>query len=125
MKRLLLFLAFLPSAAFAAILSLSWAPSTTSNVTYAVYAGTNSVMSAIRVASVTNRVRLDFDAGGTWFFWATAVATNGVESDPSNVLRVEIPHPPTNLHPVAVEYTFDLAATNWQQAGTVFLRLKP
>lgn len=125
MKRLLPFLAFLPSAACAAILSLSWTPSTTSNVSYAVYAGTNSVMPALRVFSATNRVRLDFDAAGTWFFWATGVATSGIESDPSNVLRVEIPQPPTDLHPVAVEYAFDLTTTNWQQAGTVFLRLKP
>lgn len=102
---------------------LAWDPSPDTNVTYRVYAHTNESIAtnvleySVRVNAGTNlTAKVDELANGVWFFVATAVSPEDVESDPSNMVVYTIrPGRPTAL--------IILSSTNliqWQE----FWRLK-
>ncbi|HMP83909.1 MAG TPA: hypothetical protein PKA41_14515 [Verrucomicrobiota bacterium] len=121
----LLLCAFALNAA-AAQVKIAWDASAT-NVTYVVYASTNSFASGIiepqvRVNVGTNlSFTADFPMRGRWYFVVTAQRDH-VQSLPSNELIVEAPTPPANTRTLAVEYTPVITGTNWQDAG--FFRIK-
>lgn len=124
--RLLLFLV-LALPAMGAEIRLAWTASPSTNVTgYMLYAGTNSpsiTNVAERINAGTNQIiAISFVKSGSWFFWVTAHDSNGVESEPSSTLQVQVPDPPANLRTVLVEATIDLSSTNW--AEKAFLRLR-
>jgi hypothetical protein len=57
---------------------------------------------------------------GTWYYVCYAVLSN-VWSEPSNVLEVRIPGPPTNMVRVAVDVSPDMRL--WTNAGFIRLRI--
>lgn len=114
----------------AAQLKLAWDPSPSPGVTnYVLYVSTNAITVtnaqpvAARISVGTNLTSaVEFLRAGRWHFAATAQA-EGVESEYSNELIVQVPEPATNLRTLVIEYTLDLTgSTNWSQLG--FLRLK-
>ena len=103
-----------------ATVNLAWDASATDGCGYRLYAqsGTN----ILRVATGTNlTATLDVVAPGFWSFWATATK-DGVESDPSNVLTVEVPRTPEGMRTVAIEYTVTLT-NDWAETGFFRLRI--
>lgn len=115
--RLLASILFLVAlSAEASFLRLAWDASTTDGCDYRLYAqaGTNIV----RMETGTNlTASLDDITPGFWSFWATAI-NDKIESDPSNVLTVEVPHTPQGIRTLVVEYGTTI--TNW----TEFFRVK-
>lgn len=114
----ILFLAAL--SAEASYLQLAWDASVTDGCDYRLYAqsGTNIV----RVETGTNlTASLEDILPGFWSFWATAIKDR-IESDPSNVLTVEVPRTPEGMRTVAIEYTVTLT-NNWEEAGFFRLRI--
>ena len=110
----ILFLAAL--SAEASYLKLAWDASATDGCDYRLYAqsGTNIV----RVETGTNlTASLEDITPGFWSFWATAIKDR-IESDPSNVLTVEVPHAPQGIRTLVVEHGTTI--TNW----TEFFRVK-
>lgn len=113
---------------------LAWQASPTPNVTYALYATTNTASPPVRITTGTNLVAsLDLPAG-RWGFWATAVDDNGLESLPSNTVvhdvpvLIVLPTPPvspSNLRKLLIEIPLDVGSTNWVTNGVVRYRLEP
>lgn len=104
----------------ASLIRLAWDASPTSNCVYWVYgqSGTNIA----RVDIGTNLSAVIEDATpGFYSFWATA-ERDGVESDPSNVVTVEVPLAPEGMRTIAIEYTVTLT-NNWEEAGFFRLRI--
>lgn len=99
-----------------ATVNLAWDASATDGCGYRLYAqsGTN----ILRVSTGTNlTATLDDVVPGFWSFWATAIKDK-IESDPSNVLTVEVPHTPQGIRTLVVEHGTTI--TNW----TEFFRVK-
>ena len=106
---------------------LAWDASTSTNVIYRIYAGTNSVASLTNALVVVNAdtnltATVQLTNAGRWYFVATAVeATSGLESEPSNEVVAEVPVPPPgNLRTVHIEHTITLT-NGWNDVG--FFRL--
>lgn len=94
---------------------VEWDASSTTNVTYVLYAhtnalsGTNLYNAAVRVNVGTNLTATAlFTNAGRWHLVATALDHWGVESDPSNELIVQIPAPVANLRTVAIDHAITL-----------------
>ena len=97
-------------------LNLAWDASASSGCEYRLYAQSNT--NIVRVECGTNlTARLEDIAPGFYSFWATATK-DGVESDPSNVLAVEVPQPPQGIRTLVVDHA--TAITNW----TEFFRVR-
>lgn len=120
----LLFLAFVAKAD----VPLAWDASLTPGVTnYVLYASTN-VLTSTNLASAPVRVNVGTNLTarvsdllpGQWYF-AVTVEKGGVQSDPSNVLPVEVPASPGTLRTVALQYSATL--TNGFQ-DLLFLKLR-
>lgn len=106
----------LTAASHAAQVPLAWDASTSSGCEYRVYA--QAVTNLVRVECGTNlTASLEDIAPGFYSFWATAIK-DGVESDPSNVLAVEVPIPPQGIRTLVVEHGTTI--TNW----TEFFRVR-
>jgi hypothetical protein len=110
--------------------TVAWDPSPTTNVTYRLYASpsplaeTNLATAAVKVDTGTNRTaELVFTNAARWHIVATA-RLDGVESEPSNQLTIEVPQPGASLRTVAVEATLDLSQ-QFQDAGFFRLRIAP
>jgi hypothetical protein len=119
---------------FAAITSmasdakLAWDASPTTGVSnYVLYASTN-ILSATNMTSATVRLNVGTNLtatveriqAGQWFFAATAMK-DGLESEPSNILIVDVPTPPARMRTVVVQYSGTL--TNFYDVGFFRLRL--
>lgn len=125
--RILLLLLF-PILSHAGEIKLAWDASPSTNVVgYILYAGTNNpalTNVAERINTGTNQtVVVDFVKRGSWFFWVTAHEAQGVESEPSNIVQVQVPEPPANARTVVIEATVDLSSTNWSEKAFLRLRL--
>ena len=100
-------------------------PAGTNQLTYVVYAHTNSITStnrmgaAMRLSVGTNLTTKVSVPAGTWYF-AVTTADGLLESDLSNILTVEIPKAPDRLRTVILQYSVDL--TNYVDAG--YFRVK-
>lgn len=129
MQRAALLLALaLPVTCQAGQANLAWNPSPTPGVTnYVLNASPGAAFllpALVRVNTKTNlSASVDFATNGVWSFWVTA-QKDGIESDPSNVLTIEVPRPATNLRTLVLEASIDLSGTNWTDAGFFRLRLK-
>lgn len=101
---------------------LAWDASATTGITnYVLYAATTTQTNIARLNVGTNlTARVESLQPGTWLFSATAMK-GGVESDPSNILIVEVPQPPRNMRTVVVQYSGTLS--NWYDVGFFRLRL--
>ena len=107
---------------------LGWDASTSAGVTnYVLYAHTNTLASTnLAAAVVRQKVGTNLTATiedikpGRWWFAATAVG-GGVESQPSNILIVDVPQPPPNMRTIVVQYSGTL--TNFYDVGFFRLRL--
>lgn len=93
-------------------ISLKWNASVTPGITnYVLYAHTNAMTETnftftIRADTGTNLTATVYDvAPGQWYFNATAMDTNGVESQLSNVVQYEIPAPPASLRTIILQYS--------------------
>lgn len=53
---------------------------------------------------------------------AVTAQKDGLESDPSNTLTLDVPRSPTNLRTLVIEAAIDLSGTNWSHAGFIRLR---
>jgi hypothetical protein len=132
MKRLLALLPLLPLTAHALDLVLAWDPSPTTNVTYVIYAHTNSFATtpltnaAVRVHVGTNLTATITDLSRTnrWFFVATARDQYGLESDPSNEVSFQLAAPPKDLRLLVLEGTTNLPS-GWTNLGFFRLRIEP
>lgn len=58
---------------------------------------------------------------GTWYYVAYSISSNAW-SDPSNMVEVRIPGPPTNVVRVAIDVSPDLNL--WTNAGFIRLRIE-
>lgn len=126
MKKLLITLLTAASLK-AADVRLGWNPSPTPGVTnYTLYASTNA-LSATNLQSATVKVNVGTNitvtltdiAPGLWWLTVTA-GKDGIISDPSNILLVDVPSAPINLRTVLVQASINL--TNWVDVG--FFKLK-
>jgi len=132
MKRSLIavvLLVFLSAAAgSAAQARLAWDASPTEGVTnYVLHAWTNSAAAAsftnalVHVNAGTNlTAMIEALQPGQWSFTVTA-QKDGLESDPSNLLMVEVPQAPARMRTVAIQYSG--ALTNFCDVGFFRLRL--
>ena len=77
--------------------SLTWTASTSTNVTYNVYRSATSNSGYLKInsapVSVTSYTDSPVQAGQTYYYVATAVATSGTESAYSNQATAVIPTP--------------------------------
>lgn len=97
---------------------------------YVLYASTNAI-TPTNFHSATIKVPLPPSTGatlkdivpGTWWFTVSCVVSNGLESDCSNILAVQVPLPPVNTRLVAVQFSANL--TNWIDAGSFRIQIKP
>ena len=132
MKFLLCKIAMLVSLvglqAMASDIRLAWDASVTVGITnYVLYAHTNVLsQSNYKAAIVRLNVGTNLTAliesiqPGRWSFAATAMM-DGIESDLSNVVNVEVPLSPRNMRTVVVQYSGTL--TNFYDVGFFRLRL--
>lgn len=115
----------------AAEVPLAWDASSTVGVTnITLYASTgtlttNTLATAtvkLQLGVVTTATLKDF-LPGRWSFCVTAWK-DGLQSDPSNILQVEVPLPPNNMRTVAVQYAGEITVpgTNWVDVG--FFKIK-
>lgn len=105
---------------FSAETRFAWSPSPDLGVTnyvLKVLQGTNSV----RVNVGTNLTAIAQLTNGVYSVVVTA-QKEGVESDPSNMLILDVPRSPTNLRTLILEAAFDLTGTNWTTVGMIRLR---
>lgn len=106
---------------------LAWDASPTEGITNYVLYANNMIFST---PSPTNLVHINVGTNltctiegldpGRWYFAATAMK-DGLESDISNVIEVEVPAPPANMRTVIVQYSGTL--TNFQDVGFFRLRI--
>jgi len=124
----ILFGIFAALTSMASDAKLAWDASPTTGVTnYVLYASTN-ILSATNLTSATVRLNVGTNLtatveriqSGQWSFAVTAMK-NGLESDPSNILIVEVPQPPARMRTVVVQYSGTL--TNFYDVGFFRLRL--
>lgn len=110
---------------------LAWdAPTNGVAASYVLYAS-NTAFTSTNFHSATIRlplppatqVTLNNIAPGNYWFTVTLIAANGLESDCSNILPVQVPPPPSNTRLVAVQFSATL--TNWIDAGAFRIQIKP
>lgn len=124
----ILFGIFAALTSMASDVNLAWDASLSAGTTnYVLYAHTNSFPVANRFSAIvrlnvgTNlTARVEALTPGRWAFAVTAMM-NGLESDLSNILVVEVPTPPANMRTVVVQYSGTL--TNFYDVGFFRLRL--
>lgn len=75
----------------------------------------------MRVNVGTNLTAIAQLTNGVYSVVVTA-QKEGVESDPSNMLILDVPRSPTNLRTLILEAAFDLTGTNWTTVGMIRLR---
>ena len=133
-KQLLIVLLLTSLSAFAlgGSATLAWDASPSAAVTnYVLYAHTNSLNSTnlntalVKVSAGTNLTVAitGLTPPTVWYFVATAQA-NGIQSDPSNQLVVQVPVAPANARMMAVQYA-ELNITNWTDVGFFRIRIGP
>lgn len=123
-----LFVGAVLANAGASDVKLAWDASATPGVTnYVLYAHTNLLsVTNLPAASVRLPVGTNLTATveglreGVWSF-AAAAMKDGIESEPSNVVTVEVPRPPERMRTVVVQYSGTL--TNFYDVGFFRLRL--
>lgn len=129
MKLVLQFiLSCLVATSMASDVKLAWDASPSIGVTnYVLYAHTNSFPVTNRFAAIirlnagTNlTASVELLKPGQWSFAATAML-DGVESDLSNIVVMEVPKPPANMRTVVVQYSGTLS--NFYDVGFFRLRL--
>lgn len=82
----------------------------------------NKSNSLVKINAGTNlTATVENLSSGRWFFAATAVGNNGLESLLSNVLAVEAPNPPANMRTIVLQYSGTLS--NFYDVGFFRLRL--
>lgn len=121
---------YLLHSAAAADLTLAWDASATPGCTYLLYAHTNAVGitnltatgTAVRVNAGTNlSAQVEGLTGpARWYFVATA-NLGGIQSDPSNMLIVDVPAAAKNMRTIAVQYS--VTVTNFSDVGFFRLRI--
>lgn len=90
----ILLLAIGYSAALAATARVAWDASPAAAF-YWVKWGTNAATASFTLNTGTNlTAALTNLSAGRWYVWATAVSAQGIESDPSNVLALDVPAAP-------------------------------
>lgn len=130
MMKTLLVILLLPLYAFAGEISLVWDPSPSTGVTnYSIHVGTNSLASGntnwiIKHVGTNLMTKIEVEGSAKLYVHARAWL-DGQYSYPSNEIQVQSVAPPGNVRTVAVEATFDIAGTNWIQAGYFRLRFLP
>ena len=130
MMRILTFICFVYATASASKVTLEWDPSPDSWVAgYRLYASTNSVAihgltnALVKLGAGTNTTcTVSNLAVGRWYFVATAYTTEEIESLPSNEVIASVATAPANMRTVVVQWSGQVASTNWQDAG--FMRIK-
>jgi hypothetical protein len=113
----------------AADLQLAWEDNVSGITNHVVYATTNTLIEATKAAAqvrVNTGTNLTFvvdgiQPGQVWSFGVTAMA-DGVESDLSNVIIVQMPAAPTNLRTLIIQHADTLDNAGWKDVG--FFRLK-
>jgi len=127
--KLLLSLAALTLNVSAAEFQISWNSSPTPGVTnYVLYFSTNVLNNVTRTNSSTIRLNAGTNLTGfvsgiipdQWQFGVTAMK-DGIESDLSNLLLVEVPEPPKNLRIIALQFSGTLS--NFYDVGFFKLRI--
>jgi hypothetical protein len=120
-------------ASLAQSYTFAWDPSPSSTnqiIGYRLYASTNSLTyparltAPIRLDAGTNTMAQVTNAlNGTYWFYATAYNTNGIESVLSDPLVVTVPvYAPQNLRTVFLQWNATVTGTNWIDTG--FFRIK-
>lgn len=107
---------------------LAWDASPTEGITnYVIYAHTNAITqetytnAVVRINVGTNlTATVEDPSPARWWFTVTAMR-DGLESDISNVIEVEVPAPPSGMRTVIVQYSGTL--TNFQDVGFFRLRI--
>lgn len=100
---------------FAGEVQLAWDASPSPGITnYILYAHTNALTktnlstAVVKVSAGTNTTAsLDNLATGTWWLTVTA-SKGGVQSDPSNILIIDVPQPPAQMRSVVIQYSATL-----------------
>lgn len=97
---------------------------------FILYASTNVISATnYRTAPVrlplppVNTVTLSSFKPGTYWITVTAVSTNTLESDPSNILVAQVPKPPANLRTVVLQYGPTI--TNFVDVGFFKVKIGP
>lgn len=109
--KILLILLLASLSVLAQEVRFGWDASPTIGVTnYVLMAHTNSYPTTnytdatVKIGVGTNLTAKVTDlATGRWYFWAVA-QKDGVASDPSNVVAVEVPLPPAGMRTISVQY---------------------
>lgn len=124
MKQLILTL--IPLTLCAGDIQLAWDPSPDTGVqAYILYASTNNFQTVATNVNVgTNLTAKIIDLPpGTWYFAATALGTNQLESSYSNFVIADVHNPPNNLRVVVLQYSTTI--TNFTDAGFFKVRIEP
>ena len=128
MKKLVVLFALLIAAvAQSADIKFAWDASPSVGVTnYALFAHTNATaitnyaLAKVAVNVGTNLTCTISDLRpGRWWFFAAAMA-DGMTSDPSNVLQIEMANPPPNMRSLTVQYGASLES----MSNNIFFKLK-
>lgn len=92
-------------------IKLTWDASPDDGVSYRLYViNTNTLNLYTNFGVGTNlTASIDGMAGGQWKFYVTAVASNSIESLPSNVLPQQVPTAPGNFRNVVIQYSTNLS----------------
>lgn len=126
MRKLLVIICLTALPLLASEVRLAWDASLTQGVTnYVLYAHTND----LAAVSLTNALvklnvgtnltaRVESLVPGRWWFGATAMK-DGMESDLSNTISVEVPRPPRNMRTVVI--LSSATVTNWTN---IFFKLR-
>jgi len=103
MKKLLSAFLLLVCTACASTFTLQWDSSPSAGVAkYKLYASTNlSNWFSFTNTTALTVVVTNLSPAKYWLY-ATAVSTNGIESDPSNVIAADIPSSPATLRIVII-----------------------
>lgn len=115
--RLALTLLLTASTAIAGTVRMQFTPSPDANVTYRIYAGTNSPLTTTNALGWTligtnTTATVNVETAGRWYFFATALNSEA-ESERSNELAVYVPKAPKELATMTVEGSIN--ATNWME----------
>ncbi len=98
---------FAPPASQTASVNLAWDYDFSTNYVsgFKLYVGGNSgnYTNSVTVGTVTNGSILNLQRGATYYFTATAIGTNNLESDYSNEIIYTVPKKPGNPKNLALQ----------------------
>lgn len=116
------------SIASAGVVNIAWDASPTPDVSYRVYAMTNSLglTNAPLVMDVNTNLaaRIEFSTNASrWYFVVTAVNTNSIESEPSNEIIIDVPAAPSQFRVVTLQHSAVLT-NGWNDMGYFRVRIE-